>query len=72
MRKDDCRAQTGNDFLGGWVSVPLISSDVSAILPLFHPVHFFLMPQGALFQVCTDTAVLQPQWVLENVMLLKN
>lgn len=72
MRKDYCRVQTGNDFLGEWVSVPIISSDVSTVLPLFHPMHFFLMPQGALFWVYSDTAVLQPQWVLENVMLLKN
>lgn len=72
MRNYDCRTQAGNDFLGEWVSVPIILSDVSAILSLFHPMHFFLMPKGALFQVYTDTAVLQPQWVLENVMLLKN
>lgn len=72
MREDDCRAQAGNDFFGDWPSVPIISSDVGAILSLFPPMHFFLMPQGALFQVYTDTAVLQPQWVLENVTLLKN
>lgn len=55
MRKDDCRAQAGNDFLGEWFSVSTISSDMSAILPLFHPMHFFLMPQGA----CTFPSI---QW----------
>lgn len=68
MRKDDCRVQAGNE----WVSVPVISSDVSVILSLFNPMHFFLMPQGSLFRVYTDTAALRPQWILENVLMLKN
>lgn len=72
MRKDGCRVQAGNDFLGEWVSVPIILSAVSGILSLLHPNNFYLVPQGALFQVYTDTATLQSQWVLENVTMLKN